>query len=290
MKKPIKRDFRSLSEDTQAELRRLAFRKIDQGLTQAKVAEIVEVCNETVSRWITNRTEIEKRDCKGMKRGRDLYEQRILNQEQETKIKRNIETKTPQELGLPYALWNRKAIQFCIQQETKQKVWLQTVSKYTHRWGLTPQRPAKYAYEQDKAKIQKWLDNEYPKILKEALKNDAEIHWTDETGVALSTFYARSYAPKGITPTIKLPARQGHISLISSITNRGDLRFMMYRGALETKLFINFLEKLTKDTKKKIYLIADNLRVHKAKVVLEWQKKHEDRIKIFFPSSIRTTA
>lgn len=289
MNKSKKRDFRSLSEETQAELRRLAFSKIDLGWSQRKTAEFIEVRPETVNSWVTNRTEIEKRNCKGMKRGRELYEQRILTKEQEDKIKKNIETKTPQELGIPYALWNRRAIQYCIEQETKKRVYLQTVSKYTTRWGLTPQRPAKYAYEQDNEKIQNWLKVEYPKIMIEAQKNNAEIHWADETGVALSTFYARSYAPIGQTPVIKLPAKQGHISLISSITNRGDLRFMMYRGALDTKLFITFASRLLKDTTKKIYLIVDNLQVHKAKKVKEWEKKNEDRIKIFFPTSLCST-
>ena len=246
------RDFRSLSEETQAELRRLAFKKIDEGWTQKKAAEIVEVSEETVCRWSANRKDIESRDCRGMKRGRELYEQRILTKKQEESIKKDIETKTPQELGLPYALWNRKAIQHCIQKETKQKIWLQTVSKYTDRWGLSPQRPAKYAYEQDKKKIKRWLEVEYPKIQAEAQEQGAEIHWGDETGVALSTFYARSYAPKGKTPAIRLPARQGHISFISSITNRGDMRFMMYRGALNTNLFITFAERLIEDTEKDI--------------------------------------
>ena len=282
------RDFRSLSEDAQAELRRLAFSKIDEGWTQKKAAEIVEVSEETVSRWMSNKKDIESRDCKGMKRGRELYEQRILTKKQEETIKKNIETKTPQELGLPYALWNRKAIQHCIQEKTKQKIWLQTVSKYTDRWGLTPQRPAKYAYEQDKEKIKRWLEIEYPKIEAEAKENGAEIHWGDETGVALSTFYARSYAPKGKTPSIRLPARQGHISFISSITNRGDMRFMMYRGALNTDLFMTFAERLIKDTEKKIYLIVDNLQVHKAKKIRLWEQQHSDRIKLFFPATIRS--
>lgn len=284
------RDFRSLSEEAQAELRRLAFEKIDIGWTQSRVANTVGVRRETVNRWMANRKALEKRDCRGMKRGRILYEQRILTEKQEEKIKQNIETKTPDKLKIPYALWSRRAIQFSIKKETKKTIWLQTVSKYMKRWGLTPQRPAKYAYEQDEKKIKKWLEIEYPKILKSALQNNAEIHWGDETGVALSTFYARSYAPKGKTPVIKLPVRQEHISLISSITNRGDMRFMMYRGALNTKLFINFTDRLIRDTKKKIYLIVDNLRVHKAKAVKEWEQKHQDRIEIFFPAPIRSTA
>lgn len=289
MKTSTVRDFRSLSEDTQAELRRIAFLKLDSGWTQVQVADMVEVRTETVSRWVAKRDTLEARGCKGMRRGRELYEQRILTQKQEIKIKKNIETKTPEQLGLPYALWNRKAIQYCIQKETKQKIWLQTVSKYTKRWGLSPQRPTKSAYEQDPHKITQWLDEEYPKIVEEAQNEGAEIHWSDETGVALSTFYARSYAPTGKTPILRLPVRQGHLSLIASITNRGDMRFMMYRGALNANLFILFAERLIKDTPKKVYLIVDNLRVHKAKTVQAWQQKHADKIKLFFPTSIRTT-
>lgn len=288
MKTTKKRDFRSLSEETQAELRRLAFTYIDQGYTHQKTAKNIDVRRETVTRWVTDRKEIEARNYKGMKRGRELYEQRLLTKKQETSIKKKIETKTPDEVGIPYALWSRKAIQYAIKQATGKKVWLQTVSKYTKRWGLTPQRPAKYAYEQDPQKIKQWLTVDYPKIVEEAKKDNAEIHWSDETGVALSTFYARSYAPSGKTPTIKLPALHGHISIISSITRRGDLRFMMYKGALKTDLFITFLERLIRDTDNKIYLIVDNLRVHKAKRIQAWEKEHEKHIKIFFPTTVCT--
>ena len=90
--------------------------------------------------------------------------------------------------------------------------------------------------------------------------------------------------PTGKTPTIKLPARQGHLSLIASITNRGDLRFMMYRGALNADLFILFAERLIKDSGKKVYL-----SVHKAKKVQTWQQTYRDKIKLFSPTSVCTT-
>jgi transposase len=289
MKLHTKRDFRSLSEETQAELRRSAFIKIDQGWTHKQVADDVEVCRETVTRWVKKRKSIEQREHKGMKRGRDMYEQRILTKKQEQNIQDTLVTKTPDKAGLPYALWNRKAIQLLIQKKTKKKVWLQTVSKYTKRWGFTPQRPMKYAIEQDPQKITHWLKKEYPKIVKEALKNKAEIHFADESAISLSTFYQRSYAPIGKTPTIKLPALRGHISFISSISKRGDLRFMMYKKGINAQLFIQFLERLIKDTDTTIYLIVDNLRVHKAKIVQQWEKEHADRIKLFFPTPLRTT-
>ena len=95
------RDFRSLSEDTQAELRRLAFSKIDEGWTQKKAAQIVEVSEETISRWMSNKKDIESRDCRGMKRGRELYEQRILTKKQEETIKKISRPRLPRNWGYP---------------------------------------------------------------------------------------------------------------------------------------------------------------------------------------------
>lgn len=282
------RDFRSLDETAQAEVRRQAFRNLDDGMRRKKVALLAEVHYKTIGDWIIRRKEFEKREYRGKKRGRILNEQKLLTTAEEKRIKAIIETKTPDKAGLSYALWNRKAIKELVKKKTKKTMVIETVSKYAKRWGFTPQRPAKYAIEQNTEAVQKWLTLEYPKISERARKEGAEIHWEDEAGVALSTFYARSYAPQGKTPAIRLPVRHASLSMISSIANRGDLRFMIYRGALNADLFIVFLRRLTKDSDKKIFLIADNLRVHKAKKVTAWVKEHDDKIALFFPSSLRS--
>ena len=286
----VKRDFRSLDEKTQAEFRRLAFEHLDEGMLQYKVAKIIGVCKETINDWVAKRKEIEARDYKGMKRGRLIDEQKVLSKEQEEKIKKDIIEKTPLLLDMPYALWNRKAIQQCIKKETGKTVYLQTVSKYTKRWGLTPQRPAKYACEQDPEKITTWLKVTFPLIKEQAKKENAEIHWSDETAISFDTWYQRTYSPAGKTPVIKLPARKGHISVIASISNHGDLKFMTYKGGLDSDMFITFLKRLIHDVeKKKIYLIVDNLRVHKSKKVMAWVELNSKRISLFFPTSLCST-
>jgi transposase len=284
-----KRDFRGLDEKTQAELRRMALKKIDEGWSKFKVANLVEVHYKTIENWNHKRKKLQKNDFLGEKRGRVPDEQKILEKRQEEKIKDIIINKTPDKVGLKYALWTRKAIKELIEDKTGKKIVLETVSKYTKRWGLSPQRPSKHASEQNAEKIKSWLQNEYPQIQKRARKEGAEIHWEDETGIALNTFYARSYAPKGKTPTIKLPAKKISLSMISSITNQGKLRFMLYQKALNANLFIKFLNRLIKDTNKKIFLIADNLSVHKAKKVRMCVEKYGEKIEIFSPTSIRST-
>lgn len=284
-----KRDFRSLNQETQAELRRLALAKISKGFSKQFVADMVEVNVQTIADWMRKRTELEARDFMGELRGRKEGEHRILTDKEELRIKELIVKQTPEELNLGAALWTRRKIQELIKKETKHKFPLNTVGNHLHRWGLTPQRPGKRAYEQDDEKIRKWTQEEYPDIVKKANKEKAIIKFSDETGISLNTYYGKSYALKGKTPSIKLPSLRTHISMISSISRSGLLEFTLYRKGLDSDKFIDFLEKQIKNQTSKIYLIVDNLRVHKSKKVLDWQKKHTHQIELFFPTSLCTT-
>ena len=162
----------------------------------------------------------------------------------------------------------------------------QTISDYTKRWGLSSQRPSKQASEQDPEKVRIWLEEVYPKIKERAKKEGALIHWGDETNLNINTNYQKTYAPKGETPVAKIPARKTSYSMVSSLTNQGKLRYMVYKGGMNAKLFLVFLKRLIKDTDQKTFLILDNLKVHHAKIVQQWQKEHADRIELFFPTSV----
>ena len=280
------RDFRGLTEDAQAEVRRQAFRNINNGMPLDEVARHADVHEKTIGDWIRRTKEFEHREYYGAKRGRAPDVQKLLSAKEETAIKKTIETKTPDKAGLTFALWTRKAIKQLIAKKTKKTIALQTVSAYAKRWGLTPQRPAKVAREQDPEALRRFQEEEFPAIVKRARKENAEIHWEDETGVSLSTYYGRSYAPKGKTPTIRLSAKRASLSMIATIANRGDLRFMLYHGALDATLFLAFLKRLVRDAPKKIFLICDNLSVHKAKSVRAWTDINKDKVELFFPASI----
>jgi transposase len=156
------------------------------------------------------------------------------------------------------------------------------VGSYLERWGFTPQKPLKKAYEQRPAAVQKWLDEEYPLIEKLAKQQGGEIHWGDETGLRSDAQHGRSYAPKGQTPVIRLSAKRASINMISTITNQGKVRFMIYQDTMNAKRLIKFLKQLIKDAGRKVFLILDNLRVHHSKPVKEWLARHTRQIAVFF--------
>ena len=85
-------------------------------------------------------------------------------------------------------------------------------------------------------------------------------------------------------PTCRVwpPAARFSQSMISSLTNQGKLRFKVYDGALNASIFLNFLKRLVRDAVRKIFLIVDNLRVHRAKIVTAWVKANKNRIELFY--------
>ena len=190
--------------------------------------------------------------------------------------------KEPDQLKLPFALWTRIAVQQLIKQMYAIDMPMRTVGEYLKRWGYTPQKPLRRAYEQNPKAVQKWLDEQYPAIVKRAKMEQAEIHWGDETGLCNDSQYGRSYSPRGKTPAMRLPAKRERINLISSITNQGKVRFMLYRHTMNSQTLIKFLKRLIKDVGQKVYLILDNLRVHHGKIVKEWLEEHQEHIEIFF--------
>jgi len=218
----------------------------------------------------------------GKKRGRRPGEQKAVKPRQEDKIRRLIADKCPDQLRLPFALWTREAVAELIERETGIRLSLSAVGNYLRSWGFTAQRPMKRATERRDAEVERWLATEYPAIAKRAKTENAEIQWADETGLSNQANYGKSFAPRGQTPVIKRPAARFSQSMISSVTNQGKLRFMVYDGALNVAIFLRFLKRLVRDALAKVFLIVDNLRVHRAKAVTAWANANTDKIELYY--------
>jgi transposase len=280
--------FHKLPREVRRDRRRQAFRMLKTGYSKEEIASLVEVHISTIYDWINRQDVLKEHNYSGLKRGNPTN-QRYLSQKQEKEILQAIKTSTPNDHGVEYYLWSRKAIGEFLSKKFNVSLVPQGISKYTKRWGLSSQRPSKEAYEQDSDKINNWLKNEYPKIQKRAKKEGAVIHWGDETSININTNYQKTYAPKGKTPKVKIPARKTSYGMVSSLTNQGKLRYMLYRQNMNANLFKVFLKRLIRDTDKKIFLIVDNLRVHHAKIIQKWQGENKEKIEIFFPTSICST-
>ncbi len=251
-------------------------------MTQAEAARAVGVHRQTVNIW---QQRYRERGEDGLLDGRRVSPRRgrgRLTEGEARQVRDWIAEGTPDRLELPFALWTSRAVRELIERRLAKRLGLSTVQLYLRRWGLTPQKPLVRAKQRQPAAIAAWLETAYPAIAKRARAARAVIYWGDETGISNQDQIGRSYAPKGQTPVIARTAKRVRQSMISAVSNRGLMRFMLYEGALNADRFIAFLRRLIKDAGRKVVLIVDNLKVHRAGKVTAWVKSHAHEIELFY--------
>jgi transposase len=276
------RDFRGIGRAAQEELRRRALFLIErQGLSQGRAAQLVGVHRQTVNTWVKRHREQGGDGLLDRRRVSSRRGKGILSADEAGQVRAWIVGQTPDQLGLPFALWTSRAVRELIARRLEKRLGPTAVQLHLRRWGLTPQKPLVRAKERQPAAIAAWLGTTYPAIAKRARAARAMIYWGDETGISNQDQIGRSYAPKGQTPVVARSAKRVTRSMISAVSNRGLMRFMLYEGALNADGFIAFLRRLTKDAGQKVVLIVDNLKVHKADKVQAWVESHAHEIELF---------
>jgi len=281
MENELKTNAKTSSPEEQFQIRKSIVRLSQQGKKPAEIAEILDVSRRHAESTIKKYQEQGFAGIKLKKRGRTHGANRSLTPEQEREIRTTIVDKNPDQLRLKGCMWTRKNITEYIAQKYKIPMPLSTLGYYLERWGFSVQRPAKRAYKQNPEQINQWLNDTYPTIKERAAAENAEIYWGDETGVQNTADYLRGYAPVGQTPIVKVDAQKFKANMLSAISNRGKVRFNIYDKLTPDK-FIDFMRRLVADTKRKVFLIIDNLRTHHAKKVSRWLEKHKDEIEVFF--------
>ena len=276
-------DARKLSLEKLELLRQQSIRLLKQGRKQVEVADILGVRAATISEWNRIYKTGGKKALTLKSPGPSKGSNCIITHKQEKEIQKLIIDKCPDQLKLPFVLWDRKAVKELIYRQYGIVIAIRTIGDYLKRWNFSPQRPVKRAYEQQPKAVQHWLKEVYPAIQIKAKQENAEIHWGDETGFRNDHHYGRGYSPRGKTPEVRLSAKRVGINMISSITNKGKVRFMVYRKSMNAQVLIKFFGRLIKGSRnRKIILILDNLRVHHAYKVKEWLDGKEEQIEIFF--------
>jgi transposase len=277
------RDFRSIGRAAQEALRRRALFLVEQeGLSQGQAAQMVGVHRQTVNIWLKR---YRQQGEEGVLDGRRVSPRRgkgALSAEEAGQVRAWIVEQTPDELGLPFALWTSRTVRELIARRLGKRLGPTAVQLYLRRWGLTPQKPLVRAKERQPAAIAAWLATSYPAIARRARAARAVIYWGDETGISNQDQIGRSYAPKGQTPVVRRSAKRITQGMISAVSNRGLMRFMLYEGALNADGFIAFLRRVTKDAGRKVVLIVDNLKVHKAGKVTAWVESHGHEIELCY--------
>jgi len=274
------RDARTLPSVAQEDLRRKVLRAIVRGEKQVQAAQLFGVTRQAVGKWVKKYREGGARALRARKRGRPSKSS--LLPWQAAQIAKAVVHRYPEQLKLPFYLWTREAVAELIERKFEIRLSRWTVGRYLAQWGFTPQKPMRKAFEQDPEQVRRWLEEKYPEIRKLAKLKKAEIYWGDEMGLRSDHACGRSYGRRGETPVIPGTGQRFGCNMVSAITNRGRLYFMIFKRRFRAEVLMEFLRRLVRQVPRYIFLIIDQHPVHVAAKVKKWFKKNEERIQVFY--------
>lgn len=276
-----KPDARKLPPEAQEDLRRRVIAAVRGGMRKAQAARTFGVTRQSIHNWLGA---IE--DAGGLhalrarKRG-PKPGTRMLRPHQAASLVRTITASCPDQLRLPFALWTRDAVIELARRRYRVTLSRSTMGRYLRGWGLTPQKPVRRAFERDPVAVKRWLEAQYPAIARRAKREKAEIHWGDEMGLRSDHQTGRSYSKRGVTPTIPGTGQRFSCNMISTVTNRGTMAFMVFTEPFTASVCVRFLKRLVRHATSKVFLILDGHPVHRSGTVTRWAARHADAIELF---------
>lgn len=274
-------DARRLSSEAQEDLRRRVVRAVvDRGMTQVEAVRTLGIGRTSVHNWVKAYRRGGAQALASKKRGRPK-KSRLAGWQAATVVNL-VKDRCPDQLRLPFALWTREAVGQLMANRFEVHVSVWTVGRYLRAWGLTPQKPLRRAYERHPETVTRWLNEEYPAIRRRAKAGDAEIHWGDEMGLRSDHQAGTSYGLRGKTPVIRGTGKRFGCNMISTVTNRGKLAFMVFKERFTSAVMIKFLRRLIRHADRKVFLILDRHPVHLAAKVKRWVEQHADAIELFY--------
>jgi len=275
----FKKDARRLDHKTLTELRKRAVGSVQDGQSPSNVAKALGVTRAAIYTWLALYRHGGWGSLDARKRGGrpGKLDGRALSW-----LYHTITSKNPLQLKFTFALWTSRMIRELIKQKYGIKLSKASVCRLLNQLGLTPQRPVWRAYQQRPEDVQRWLNEEYPQIRDLAKKHKAMIFFGDEAGVRSDHHAGTTWAPKGHTPVVSSTGARFGLNLISAVSAQGEFRFMITKGRVGARVFVEFLKRLIYNAQRPIFLIVDGHPAHKAKMVTRFLEAHKKNLRLFF--------
>ena len=274
----MKTDARAIDHKTLTELRKRAVARVQAGEMPTAVARVLGVHDRTIFRWLAKYQNGGWHNLDAKKRGGRPSK---LDFKALKWVYNTVTMKSPLQLKFPFALWTSTMIRELIHRRYGIKLSRSSVCRLLGQLGLSAQRPLWRAYQQNPELIQKWIDEEYPKIRRQARKVGAEIYFGDEAGVRSDFHSGTTWGKRGHTPIVSSTGTRFSLNMISAVSPRGQMRFMITNTRVTAKVFIEFLKRLMVNAPGPVFLIVDGHPTHKAKCVRRFIESQQGKLKLF---------
>jgi transposase len=193
-------DARKLDHKMLTELRKRGVASVQDGQSPEIVAKALGINRVTIYGWLSRYRHGGWDALDAKKRGGRTPK---LDGKALKWVYRTVTNKNPLQMRFTFALWTAKMIGQIIYQRFGIKLSKASVCRLLNQLGLTPQRPVWRAYQQKPEAVEKWLQEEYPRIQRLARQSKAMIFFGDEAGVRSDHHAGTTWAVEGKTPVVR---------------------------------------------------------------------------------------
>jgi transposase len=273
-------DARALDHATLEAMRERAVRSVQDGESPELVSRVLGINRSTIYGWLAQY----RRGGWGALKAKPLFGRPPKLDGKKLKwVYDTVTQKNPLQLKFAFALWTRGMVAKLIKDKFNISLSLVSVGRLLAQLGITCQKPLHRALERNEALVQQWLKQEYPKIRTLAQRVKADIYFGDAAHMRSDHHAGRTWGKKGHTPVVSSTGARYRMSLISAITSRGHMRFMIKEeGGVNAAVFIEFLRRLMVGSKNKIFLIVDRGPAHVAKKTKAFVASLSGRLRLFY--------
>jgi transposase len=273
-------DARRLDHATLEAMRERAVRSVHEGESPETVARIIGINRSTIYGWLAQY----RRGGWSALKAKPLFGRPPKLDGKKLKwIYNTVTQKNPMQLKFAFALWTREMVAKLIKVKYNISLSVVSVGRLLAQLGITCQRPLHRALERDEALVRQWLKQDYPKIRALAQREEADIYFGDAAHMRSDHHAGRTWGRKGETPVVLGTGARYRMSLISAVTSRGHMRFMIKEtGGVNADVFIEFLRRMLIGSKNRIFLIVDRGPAHVAKKTKAFVASLGGRLRLFY--------
>jgi transposase len=187
--------------------------------------------------------------------------------------------------GWPNQLWTAARVAALIRRHfgiSYHPEHVRKILKARRRWAS--QKPKRKARARDDKEVERWKDDDFRRIVREAFARAARLVFLDESGFQLNPSVRRSLAPRGKAPVLDAWDRRDRISASRCVTlspklARPGLYFelLALNQTVHAEQVVESLEQWRGQLRGPVTVIWDRHKIHpKAKAVKAYLAEHKE--------------